>query len=307
MIRAALAVFLGATSAAALDLPTGATVTSETSDAGGAALAAGPARDGQVYFAEYRGLVTRQSWTVAGERSTYELMEPLRQQLEEDGYRVTLNCETRRCGGFDFRFAAEVLPEPAMHVDLGDFRYLLAEKLTDAGVAAVSLLVSRSTSAGYVQMIAVTPGALPESVLPPEGGDPGSEPPAQPEAGSLGVELERTGFVVLGDLTFGSGSATLGEAEFASLAELAAYLKGNSDRRVAIVGHTDSVGSADANLALSRRRAVAVLNRLAEGLGVPRAQLQADGVGYLSPRASNLTEEGRELNRRVEVVLVSTE
>jgi outer membrane protein OmpA-like peptidoglycan-associated protein len=310
MIRVAAAVLLCASAAAALDLPAGARVTSDASDSGGVALAAGPARDGAVHFADYRGLVTRRSWSVPGERSTFELMDPLRRQLEDDGYRVTVSCETRRCGGFDFRFAAEVLPEPAMHVDLGDFRYLLAEKLTDAGVAAVSLMVSRSASAGYVQMIAVAPGeAAPETVEVPEDGgvEPGVPLPAAPDAGTLGNELERSGFVVLGDLAFDTGSATLGDAEFASLDDLAAYLKGNPERTVAIVGHTDSVGSTEANLALSRRRALAVMERLIERNDVPRAQLQADGVGFLSPRASNLTQEGRELNRRVEVVLTSTE
>jgi len=72
------------------------------------------------------------------------------------------------------------------------------------------------------------------------------------------------------------------------------------------VGHTDNSGSLAANVALSKDRAAAVRKRLIEKLGVPAEQLTAEGAGWLSPRTSNLTPEGREKNRRVEAVLAST-
>jgi OOP family OmpA-OmpF porin len=50
-----------------------------------------------------------------------------------------------------------------------------------------------------------------------------------------------------------------------------------------------------------------VLERLAGQYGVARSQLEAEGMGYLAPVATNLTPEGREVNRRVEVILLSTE
>ena len=59
-------------------------------------------------------------------------------------------------------------------------------------------------------------------------------------------------------------------------------------------------------MALSRRRAAEVKHRLEEQFGIEPARIEAQGVGYLVPRASNLTEEGRERNRRVEAVLTST-
>ena len=74
--------------------------------------------------------------------------------------------------------------------------------------------------------------------------------------------------------------------------------------RVALVGHTDAQGSLDANIALSKRRAQAVADRLVAGHGVARAQLQAEGMGWLAPVATNLTPEGREANRRVEAVVL---
>jgi outer membrane protein OmpA-like peptidoglycan-associated protein len=72
---------------------------------------------------------------------------------------------------------------------------------------------------------------------------------------------------------------------------------------VVLVGHTDASGGLAANVALGAKRADAIRARLVAS-GVPTAQVSAEGAGYLAPRASNLTDEGRRLNRRVEVVLV---
>ncbi len=76
--------------------------------------------------------------------------------------------------------------------------------------------------------------------------------------------------------------------------------------QVILVGHTDASGPLDMNVAVSRKRAESVVARLINVYGVPSAQVSAEGVGYLSPRASNLTDEGRHKNRRVEAVLAST-
>jgi OOP family OmpA-OmpF porin len=69
-----------------------------------------------------------------------------------------------------------------------------------------------------------------------------------------------------------------------------------------IVGHSDNQGSLEANIALSKRRAEAVRTALITR-GVAAERLEAHGVGYLAPVSTNLTEAGRTLNRRVELVL----
>ena len=78
-------------------------------------------------------------------------------------------------------------------------------------------------------------------------------------------------------------------------------------RTVARVGHTDSAGGLDGNIALSKQRAGSVLERLVSDYGVSRLQLEAEGMGYLAPVATNLTEDGRNANRRVEVIITSTQ
>ncbi len=73
--------------------------------------------------------------------------------------------------------------------------------------------------------------------------------------------------------------------------------------KVTIVGHTDSVGSEEYNQGLSERRANAVADYLSTGADVPRDVFTTTGMGEMQPVATNETEEGRQLNRRVEVTI----
>lgn len=107
-------------------------------------------------------------------------------------------------------------------------------------------------------------------------------------------------FTLAGD-AFGSGSASLTEAAAASVRALAAYLQDGTDR-ILIEGHTDDEGQAEANQALSRRRAEAVRAALAEG-GVAGSRMQAAGRGESDPVADNGSAEGRARNRRVEIIV----
>jgi OOP family OmpA-OmpF porin len=121
------------------------------------------------------------------------------------------------------------------------------------------------------------------------------------------ASLIERGFVILADLEFATGTSQLSEGRYASLQELADVLLERTDLRVALVGHTDAVGVLAANLALSRARAQAVRTRLIEEYGIEASRLDAEGIAYLGPIASNLTPEGRQRNRRVEAVLLNTE
>ena len=313
MIRLSLILMLlaGPAVAVSLELPGNAAVTAASDTIGATRLPVGVFANGQVPTREYAGRIARQAWTIPGALTTFQLLDPLRDQLLADGFAVLTDCDATTCGGFDFRFAIDVLPEPGMHVDLGDFRYLAAERTGEAGTEAVSLLVSRSASAAFLQVQVVETGEDAEPVegggsLPPgPDGWPGDAPGADLAPGALAARLEATGHVVLDDLTFATGSVDLGPGPYASLEELAGNLAASASRRVVLVGHTDATGGLEVNIAVSRRRAQSVAERLVSAYQVPRAQISAEGVGYLVPRASNLSEAGRTANRRVEAVLVA--
>ncbi len=291
-----------------LALPAPATRTfSESGQAGSHALASGPWRDGLLPTLAAKGRISTESWRLPGKgQATGTLTDMLADQLREAGFEVLFQCAQDECGGFDFRFAIDVVSEPRMHVDLGNYRYLLARKSGEAGDSHVALLVSASPGAGFVQIIRVDPAAT--QPAPATVTSTMTEPAdsiALPGA-PLGEQLEQNGFAVLSDLEFQTGSAELGPGPFASLSELARYLRENPERRVALVGHTDAEGSLEVNIVISRRRADSVRRRLIGEYGLPEAQLSAEGVGFLSPLDSNQTEAGRNRNRRVEVILTST-
>ena len=113
--------------------------------------------------------------------------------------------------------------------------------------------------------------------------------------------------VMLSDVLFGFGNATLEPAALDVLAGIAAKLDGVPSIR--ITGHTDAIGSEDANLALGQRRADEVRNWLVANTALTADVVTAIGVGEVDPIASNTTEagvdnpEGRALNRRVEFTL----
>ena len=253
------------------------------------------------------GQISRQAFRIGGAGvTTLQILAPLRQQMIDQGYTVLFECADTACGGFDFRFATEVLPGPAMYVDLTDFRFLSAVAPDQS--EHLSLLVSRSATAGFVQIIRVSaPGSAPPTRIGTQADRPSTAiAPVMAEVapGEIAAPLDSLGHAILPDLTFDTGSASLGGGEFASLSALADYLRAHPDRRIALVGHTDAVGSLDANIALSRKRAASVKDRLVSAYDIAASRLDAEGMGYLSPIASNLTEDGREANRRVEAVLL---
>jgi len=87
-----------------------------------------------------------------------------------------------------------------------------------------------------------------------------------------------------------------------TLDEIAKLLSGQPELSVFIVGHTDNQGAYDYNIDLSRKRAAAVAAALAKSCNIAPARMRTAGVGFLAPVGSNATEDGRALNRRVELV-----
>jgi outer membrane protein OmpA-like peptidoglycan-associated protein len=100
---------------------------------------------------------------------------------------------------------------------------------------------------------------------------------------------------------FNTGSAGLLPESGAALAQVAASLKPHADWHILVEGHTDNIGSKDANQALSQRRAEAVRDALSKQFDVPATQLEARGFGADRPVENNATIEGRARNRRVEL------
>jgi outer membrane protein OmpA-like peptidoglycan-associated protein len=117
-------------------------------------------------------------------------------------------------------------------------------------------------------------------------------------------QTERGLIVTLGDVLFETGKADLKSNAHANLTKLVAFLNQQPERALVIEGHTDSVGSESYNQELSQRRADSVKAFLI-GQGVAANRVTAVGKGESSPVASNDSSSGRQLNRRVEIVIAN--
>lgn len=250
------------------------------------------------------GTIRHEAWQLqAPGMTTLDMLIPLRAQLIEKGYTVLYECEARDCGGFDFRYALEVLPEPDMHVDLGDYRYLAASRDGDSQPEYVALLASRGADTGFLQITRVGNAAPLEIATVSTRSAPPPRTTFETGDTLLVQTLVANGAVVLDDLVFNTGAVQLSGDEFRSLDALADFLNANPQAEIVLVGHTDAEGALASNIALSKARAGAVRSLLTSAYKVAPNRITAEGVGFLAPIASNQTEEGRTLNRRVEVIL----
>jgi outer membrane protein OmpA-like peptidoglycan-associated protein len=114
--------------------------------------------------------------------------------------------------------------------------------------------------------------------------------------------LEEEGRVTAEGIYFDTGSDRLRNESAPVLEQIAGMLTEHPELTLAIEGHTDNVGDPAANQVLSERRAAAVRSYLVERLGIDGGRLTTAGFGATRPVAPNTTPEGRQQNRRVELV-----
>jgi imidazolonepropionase-like amidohydrolase len=124
------------------------------------------------------------------------------------------------------------------------------------------------------------------------------------DAATIRARLTIDGRIAIYGVQFKMDSAELIEGSERSIGIIASVLKANPSVKIAVVGHTDARGSHEHNLELSKHRADTVVAALIDGHGIAGDRLFAAGASFLSPIASNDNEEGRALNRRVELVRV---
>ena len=122
------------------------------------------------------------------------------------------------------------------------------------------------------------------------------------DADALAKEISLTGKVAVYGIHFDTGKAVVKPDSKPALEEIAKLLREDAGLDIYVVGHTDSVGTFASNMSLSMARAEAVVNVLVKEYGIDSGRLKAHGVGPLVPASTNRSEDGRAMNRRVELV-----
>ena len=213
-------------------------------------------------------------------------MTNYKQALEGRGFSVEWQCATRlECGnGADGGWNRRT----GMNLGIGrDIDYVTGRMPYQGGTVFVSVGVEKSNH--YVQVLQTD--------------DMETGQVRVPDAEAMASSLDMQGKITVENIYFDFGKDDLLPESDAAIAEIARLLSDRADIGLYVVGHTDSVGSFEANLSLSRARSEAVVGALQSRHGVTAGRAVPAGVGPLAPVASNATDAGRALNRRVEIVL----
>ena len=249
---------------------------------------------------DLEGKVTRLLYVGPAGRSSLEVFRNYQSAFRRAGFETLYSCSTTECGR---NFLPIVypgnrylrIPSPynrgILSTNISDIYYLAAKKSIGGSTTYVSLFTA-------INNAAQTPNALLE-IVEMKAMDAGM---VTVNAEVMATEIETAGRIALYGIHFDFDSARIKPDSNLELQEIAKLLRQRPSLRLLVVGHSDNQGGYDYNLDLSRQRADAVVKVLASEHGIQADRLRAAGVGYLSPVASNDTEEGRAKNRRVELV-----
>ena len=119
---------------------------------------------------------------------------------------------------------------------------------------------------------------------------------------NISKDITMNGHIAIYGIYFETGQSVIKAESAKALKTIADYVNVNNNKKFYIVGHTDNTGEFSANMILSENRAKSVITELTTKYNVKAEQLEAYGVSSLAPVASNMSDEGKAKNRRVEIV-----
>ncbi len=256
-------------------------------------------------FEPIEGTLQRRLYVAPEGASPNDVFQNYRAALQGLGFETLFECVGRACGSNNALLGKLVIypndrqlsnlgaaSKFAMYID-GDEHFLAAR--SKDGSRSIAIYVAQNQSGAItgaaagraaVHIDLVTAAVLEARMV---------------DAAAMAKGIAEEGHVAVDNVYFAFGTADLTPEAAPALAEMVKFLAANPATNVFIVGHTDGVGDADTNLSLSQRRAAAVVAALvADGISPDR--ITPAGVGLFSPRATNSTDAGRALNRRVELV-----
>ena len=245
---------------------------------------------------DLEGRITEIVYRIPAERSTAEVFRAYADGLDDLGFDRLFACAADVCGGrgFNLTLAGD------HYMTFGDLpndqRYLAARLDRPEGAAYAMLFLVKAYGRGGPDRDAVFARL---TVIETEQVAAALQPVAAEE---MRTEIGAEGSIALYGLQFDFDSAELLPASRPTLDEVARLLAETPTLSLFVVGHTDASGSLAYNLDLSMRRAAAVAAALAGTYGIDPARLEPHGLAFLAPVATNATEEGRALNRRVALV-----
>lgn len=221
--------------------------------------------------------------------SVYEIYSNYLNALKSNGAEILFNCKNLSdCGRYFWDYLRKLDKKIQMPAYYGEESAYLAAKFSKDGMSYyVSVIPGYGLSEMGYEVTVVEVKEMEQQI------------------NLAGIEkaMNDKGKVSLYGILFDTGSDVIKESSYKEIDLIAQYLKKNMDKNIYVVGHTDNTGSYAFNLALSEKRAKAVMTALSSKYSISADRMTAAGIGPVAPESKNTTEEGRKKNRRVEVVL----
>lgn len=244
-----------------------------------------------------------------GKRSTLELARNYEQAFKQLGF-TTLwaagQAELRNGPPIQY-YGTPELDKQLLTTGVKERRYFCLEK---AGLFAAVFVAARSWE--HVMMDSSEANPWKQRISIPEDSvliqvdyvdtRPMEEKMVMVSAAEMQKSISNSGKVAIYGILFDFNKADIKPESAPTLQEMATLLKNEPALKVLVVGHTDNVGTFEFNEDLSKRRARAVVAELAARHGIAADRMTPLGASFMAPVTTNSTEEGRALNRRVELV-----
>jgi OmpA-OmpF porin, OOP family len=251
---------------------------------------------------DVEGHVSAYFYVAPKERSALEIFRNYQSALKGAGFTALYSCELRACDDAQLRdpFRRELLGQRKWTANRTD-----PTGSFDRDVRFTSAKLSHNGADAYVMVYVAEPNSLWQA---PVAAVVVAEP-APMDTGNVVVNTDRLkkglvdeGRIALYGIYFDSGRAEVKPESKPQLEEMAKLLSSDKSLEVVIVGHTDNQGTVAGNIALSQRRAEAVVTALTSSYKIDANRMRARGVASFAPVATNRTEAGRAKNRRVELI-----
>lgn len=246
------------------------------------------ASDAETTALEVEGRITRIVYRVPPGISALEVFRNFEARVSDAGFEPIFS------GGpgdidtytFNYKHPVEILQESSVG---NEILYLMAKKSIGGGDVYLGIMVSPHNGGDgqRVRLIATETKAMEMQMV---------------DADQMQRSIAEAGRVALYGIYFDHDSASIKTESGPTLGEIGKLMTSQPGLKIIVVGHTDYTGGYDYNMNLSKQRAQAVATALASDYGISSDRLKSAGVGYLAPAATNETDAGRALNRRVELV-----
>ena len=248
---------------------------------------------------ELEGKVTRILYRAPNDRSSLEVFKNYQAELEKNSFETLFECKKETCGEAFFKMPQAVWNDSGWVRDvyatnLNNQRYLATRLKRDEGDVYAFIYIAEHTflnsiKGPYVHLDIVEMKPMDTAMVKVDA-----------EAMQKGIAAD--GHIAIYGIHFDTNKTDIKPESKPALDEIAKLLKEKPDLKIFVVGHTDSKGEIQYNMDLSHKRAKAVRDALVNQYGINIDRLGAMGVGLFAPVATNKTEAGRALNRRVELV-----